>query len=373
MALIKKGLENTSAILEIGTFSRFPSQKTTFTIPFNAMSGDGKCESLSAGWKIRKFNLNDPAEHKQYIMSVPMGVVLSRSRATALITKRDGLSEQEISDLKGFMRRAKYFVDKNDPKQYDRNTNERIGSNADADFWFEDLRESRVAEESIIEETVAINMALIEMKSDESSLRDALYLIGEKPESTDTASELYFQLIVKLIKEQDASKRKTFVEFYVKESSTKEHIEAQKWIKKGLVHEVITVHGNTFMFGTDRLGDNEEQAVKFIMSNESTRRFLINSISNKSGLKEDVSAAKAEFSKVEDESEDVIDEKRGIDFVKSRAKEIGLTTNPGPMFSGCKTLKDAVTKYNSKLKEQNLPNPVFLSEDSVMEAIQAKA
>lgn len=372
MATIRKGVNDTSAILEIGSFNRFPSQKSKYTIPFAARNPNGKTDFLSEGWKIRSFNLKDPTEFKQYIASVPWGVELSRSRATAVITKRDGLSDSEIADLKDFMRRAGYFIDKNDPTQFDMSTGERIGANASAEYWFEDLRESRVSEESLIEETVAINQALINMKSDAATLRDAIYLTGGKPSQEDSESDLYYNLIVSLIKDGDPVKRKAFMAYYVEKSVTKEYIEAKKWLNKGMKHDVISLHGNAYMFGSDRLGETEDQAIKFIVSNDSTRRFLINAISNKSHLSEDVNAAKGEFSKVEPSSEQYADEARGIEYIKNKAKETGLTSNPGPMFKGCKSLKEAVKKYNEVLKASNLPDPTYLSEELVMDEIKAK-
>jgi hypothetical protein len=374
MATVTKGIDNTSAIIEIGTFNKFVSQKTKFTIPLAAKNPNGNTDFIVSGWKIRSFNLNDPTELKKYMSFLPHGAELSRSRSSVMITKKDQLSDTEINQLKLFLNRTGYFIDKNDPSQFDRSTGERVGVNASAEYWFEDLRESRVSEEALIEETVAINTALMNMKSDAATLRDAIYLTGGKPNEDDSESDLYYSLIVSLIKESNPVKRKAFIAYYVDKKVSKEYLEAKKWLNKGLKHDVVSLHGNTYMFGPDRLGENEEQTIKFIIANNTTRRLLINAISNKSNLLEDVNAAKMEFSK-EDESasEDYSEEARAIEYVKNRSKEIGLTGNPGPMFKSCNTLSEAVKKYNTKLKEANLPNPVFLSEDLVLEEIKAKS
>lgn len=368
----RTGIEDTTTVLEIGTFNKLMSVKSSHSIPLLAKKKDGTMDVVMAGWRIMNV---DPTNHdafKKYVMSTPFDIQLSRARSSIKITKRDNLSDEHLNNLKQLMRDSGYFLDKNSTAEYVRATGERLGKHADAEFWFEDMREARVSRQAVIEETMAINAALIAMKADKETLRNALYIIGETPDKDDIESDLYYQLIVSLVDRQDEVKRKQFIQYYVDAKDSSDYIEAKIWFNKALKHDVITTHGGMFMFGSDHLGDNEEQCIKYIMSNADTRRFLIQAISNKTKFDEDVNAARKEFS-VEIKSNDTgkVDHVRAIEYVKDQAKLTGLAQNPGPMFSSCKNLKEAVKKYNEKVDGANIPNAKHLTEEIVLEAISA--
>jgi hypothetical protein len=262
----------------------------------------------------------------------------------------------------------------NDPTQWDSVSDQAIGPNANRPWFYQDMTKARKSKMNSSRDTIDINKALVEMYGDKAKMRDALFLIGSRPLTTDSEEDLEFALYQELIENTNANTRRKFLEMFVHKGLSPAQLDAKKWFEKGRVYGLITNNSGVFISGTDRLGMTEDEAIECIMNRDDIRGFLISSISTKSHMEEDKKAA-AEVIKAANKevSGQEVDEELGITYVKNRAKELALAVNPGPMFNKCKTLADAIKVYNAKLKDANLPNPVFLSEDIVLEEIKAKA
>jgi hypothetical protein len=161
---------------------------------------------------------------------------------------------------------------------------------------------------------------------------------------------------------------------FVHKGMSPQKLEAKKWFEKGRTYGLITNVSGVFISGTDRLGMSEDESIDCIATRDDIRAFLISSISTKSRMQEDIDAAQEVIKKANSGSSESgdVNEDLAMTYVKNLARARHLTTNPGPMFKGCKSLKEAVKKYNEVLKASNLPDPTYLSEELVMDEIKAK-
>jgi len=340
-----------------------------------ASNPDGTVDVLVDGWRVTTVKYDTDEDRKKAATLKPFVLKVTRRSPNVVIKRQDGLSDGQIKQVVSLLERCGAFLNMNDTNQWDPVLDQAVGPNANRPWFYQDMTKARKAKMNSSMETIAINEALVGMYDDIAKMRDALFLIGQRPLTSDSEEDLKFALYQELIEGNNFNSRKKFLEMFVHKGLSPAQLDAKKWFEKGRSYGLITNNSGVFVSGTDRLGMTEDDAIECIMNRDDIRGFLISSISAKSHMEEDKKAAAEVIRKANGEnvSEDVVDEQVGIAYIKNLAKEKALAVNPGPMFNKCKNLADAVKVYNTKLKEANLPNPVFLSEDLVLEEIKAKS
>jgi hypothetical protein len=340
----------------------------------SAGNPDGTVDVLVDGWRVTKVKYDTEEDRKKAIMLKPFVLKVNRRAPNVVIRKNDGVSKEQVAQVIDLLRRSKAFLDMNDPHQWDRNLDQAVGPNANRPWFFEDMTKAREVKMSSAQETIAINEALVGMYGDMSKMRDALFLLGSRPLTTDSEDDLKFALYQELIEGTNTVTRRKFLDMFVHKGMSPQKLEAKKWFEKGRTYGLITNVSGVFISGTDRLGMSEDESIDCIATRDDIRAFLISSISTKSRMQEDIDAAQEVIKKANSGSSDSgdVNEELAMTYVKNLAREKHLTTNPGPMFKGCKSLKEAVKKYNEVLKASNLPDPTYLSEELVMDEIKAK-
>lgn len=374
MASQQSVVKDTNVILRLGYNGALTgTTDNPITETVSCSNDEGGIDMVVPGWRITKVKYDTDEDKKKAAAMVPLVLKVSRRAPNVVIRKEDNVKNDQIDALKEVLSKSKAFLDMNDPQQWDRDEDKAIGPNASRPWFFEDMRKTREKKMGSSMDNLKISEVLVDMATETGKMRDALFIIGERPLTTDSDEDLKFALYNCLVGEdKQEAKRRKFLEYFVHKGLSPKEIDAEKWFEKGKVFGIITNNNGVFISGTDRLGMSVEEAVQTIMHRDEIRSFLISSISAKSKMEEDKAAASELIKKAnKGASSKDVDESIAIDYIKNLSKEKGLATNPGPMFVKCKNLDEVIKKYNSKLKEANLPDPVFLSRELVLEQVSS--
>ena len=340
----------------------------------SAQKPDGSTDVLVDGWRVINVRHDTDEDRKKAIMLKPFILKVTRRSPNVVIKKGGSVTETQVEVVINLLKASADFIDMNDPKQWDRYSDVAIGRTASRPWFFEDMRKTRDVKMGSAEETIAINEALVGMYGNIGKMRDSLFLIGVRPNPTDTEKDLKYALYENLIENNNTIVRRKFLDMFVHKGYSPQQLEAKKWFEKGLSYDLITNNNGVFISGVDRLGLNEDEVISTIIHRDDIRGFLIQSISSKSQLEEDKVAATAVIKSANEAlSGDEIDETLGVNYIKGLAKELGVASNPGPMFSSCRNIEEAVKKFNEKLRAMNIPDPKYISVESVREQISAKS
>ena len=358
--------EDPNVLLRIGKMSPFKSNKTENKTTLEIFD-DGNSKCILSGWRFGERKFDTQEQKKKACQTVPMLIELSRSKPNLVIRKKDNISNEKLDQIIEFLNQMPNMLNRSDPNQFDRFTEEAIGPKASADWFFEDMRAARDFAVSANDDTVEIGAKLHAMKGNDKALRDALFLIGESPEREDSTSDLYFMLSAAVISDPKAETRRKFIKYFVRPDMNPKEKEIQKWINKGVAAGVIEERSGFLVYGSERLGVSDREAVECLNSEDDLYKSLKVSVSNATGIKEDIEEA----NKVVDAANGTADEARAIAYVSELMKKNGLAKRPDLVLKGIDTLEDAVKKYNESAKSEGLTAKDFITAKGVSEEIGA--
>tara|TARA_R110001632_G_scaffold115208_2_gene226665 strand:+ start:5445 stop:6572 length:1128 start_codon:yes stop_codon:yes gene_type:complete len=359
--------EDPNVVFRIGMLRAFTSNKQSNSTTLEMKNPKGGTFTMAEGWRVIERKFDTEKELKASCRVAPMNINVSRSRPNVVIKKGDIPNSTVDKTLEFLEKLTSLMINKNDPKQWDRFTEEAVGTNASAEWFFEDMRISRKQTVSTNESTIEIGVKLHGMKDSESKLRDALFLIGETPTKDDELEDLYFMLSNKVIDDPKSKSRQLFIKYFINPEMSDKELDIQKWMNKGLAFGIVEERSGFFVYGSERLGVSERDVIEFLGYSEDIFKALKVSVSNASGMKEDVKVANEVVEKVSDNA----DVSRAIAHISDKMKSTGLSSSPHMVLRGVDTLEDAVSKYNKKAKEADLPKSDYITKAGVLAEIGA--
>jgi hypothetical protein len=327
-------------------------------------TGPLKEKVLLTGWKVYDKDLStDKGVMSASNMSL-MKITVSKSSPYTVMRKSAGFSDKDADAVMAFLGDHPVFINRSDPRQFDRISGEYVGKKASLLWFVEDMRTFRTQKVSDHDDTIEISFRLREMKNDTKKLRDTLYLIGESP-AGDTAEELYFQLSTLVIDNPKSQARRNFLDFIVNPTLKTAHIELTKLINKATDCGVITTEKNFYTYQGTRLGNNLMEVIQHLEYDSDILKSIKIGLANESGLEEDVEEAHSVAAKVNGTE----DTAKAIAWVSDHMKASGLYKNPAVALNGKNTLEEAIEVFNNKAKAEGLPKEEFLTVEKVMENI----
>lgn len=322
---------------------------------------------LVSGWAIADKDLSTETGMNIAAKLPLMKLEFSKSKPSMVMRKSHGYTDSNVDDIIALFSSTPILLNRSDSKEFDRITQSALGKNASAQYFFEDMRLARKQNIADNEDTIDISVKLREMKGDAKKLRDALFLIGEQPDREVSHEDLYYMLSNQVVNNPKSEARRKFMEYIVTPTLSDKEIEVSRYIKKGIACGVIEDKQGYLIFGSRRLGVSEQEAMIDLVNEDDIYRSLKISISNATGLSEDVAAA----NKVVNVVNGSANESRGIAFVQDLAKKRGLATRPDLQFKSITSLEDAVAKFNELVSKQALPADSRISVQFVNEEIGA--
>jgi hypothetical protein len=360
--------EDPNVILRIGRNRPFTSNKQLFSTTLEKESPSGGTLSMTKGWRVVERKFGNEKEMKEACKVAPLNIEVSRSKPNIVIRKQDGVSEKVLNELVDFLRDIpSLLIDRNNRDQYDPFLDQAVGTNASAEWFFEDMRTARKQKVSVNEDTIQIGAKIHEMKGNATKLRDALFLIGEAPSKEDELEDLYFMLSNKVIDDPKSKSRQLFIKYFINPDMSDKEVDILKWLNKGLSFGVIEQRGGFLVYGSERLGVSEREAIEHLGFSADIFKSIKVAVSNKSGMKEDIEVA----NKVVEAVGSTADISRAIAHVSDMLKSKGLSSRPDLILKKIDNLEDAVAKYNEKVKEADLPKTEFITVDGILAEIGA--
>ncbi len=360
--------QDPDVLFRIGINRNFTANKQIFDTTLEIANPDGGTFTMTKGWRIIERKFDTEKELQAACKVAPLLISVSRSKPNVIIRKGD-VPQKTLQKLIDFLNKVPFMLDRNDREQYDPYLEEAIGPKANAEWYFEDMRTARKQKISTNEDTIEIGAKLHEMKGDVNKLRDALFLIGEAPTKDDTAEDLYFMLSDKVITDPKSKTRRMFIKYFVNPEMTEKEISLLKWVNKGVASSVIEARNGFLVYGSERLGVDEREAVEYLGYSEDVLRSLKVAVSNATGMKEDIKAA----NKVIEAVDGSADTARAISYISDKMKSSGLSSAPHMVLRGVDNVNDAVSKYNAKAKDAGLTKAEYISTDFVLDEIGAEA
>ena len=362
---------NPDILVRIGTMNpaQIGNRSGEHVIPVDISDGKGGCDTLVEGFKVfnRTFVGDKALEHLKTLS--PLKLEISRTKPEITIKKSAGYDSKDADRVLDFFRRHVNFIDLNNPAQYDPFSEMPVQGSpkANASFFIEDMRQTRVAKVSTKKEMMEILRLIDKNETNEKWLRDALFMIGESPVKEDTVEEMYAALADLVIDNPKSEQRRKFVEVYLSGKSDDKVLETEKWFNKAVSMGIVQFREGMFCYNLNKLGSTEKDSVSQLMFDHDVFRSLKVAVSEKSDLPEDKQVMEKEAAKANGSA----DELRAIAWVSDKLKSSGLSGNPARTLNSVSTLGDAVSKYNELAQKAELPKSEFLTEQKVLSAIEA--
>lgn len=361
---------NPDILVRIGTMNpgQIGNRSGEHVIPVDISDGNGGCDTLVEGFRIvnRKFTGEKALDHLKTL--TPMKLEISRTKPEITIKKSAGYDSEDADRVLKFFRSHANFIDLNNADQYDPFSEMPVQGSpkANAAWFIEDMRETRVAKVSTKKEMMEILRLIDKNENNEKWLRDALFMIGESPTREDSPEEMYAALADLVIDNPKSEQRRKFVEVYLSSKPDEKVLETEKWFKKAVSMSIVQFREGMFCYNLNKLGSTEKDSVSQLMFDQDVFRSLKVAVSEKSDLPEDKQAFDKEAAKVNGSAEDL----KAIAWVSDQLKKSGLSQNPVKTLQSSNTLADAIAAYNKKAADASVPKADWLTEAKVLEAIK---
>ena len=323
-----------------------------------------KAKVLLEGWSVYEKDLSSDSGIRSASNLSLMKLSVSKSSPYNVMRRSAGFTDTHADAVMNFLGNHPVFINRSDPEQFDRITNQYTGKKASLLWFVEDMRKFRNQKVNDQDDTIEISFRMREMKGDLKKLRDTLYLIGESP-TGDTAEELYFQLSTLVIDNPKSQARRNFLNFIVSPTMKDSQIELMKLINKATDCGVITVDQNFYTFQGTRIGTNLMEVIQHLEYDTDMLKGVKIGLANESGLQEDVNEAHKVAAKVNGNE----DESKAIAWVSDHMKSTGLHKNPNTVLKKVTSLQGAVDEFNRLAKEVDLDKGEYLTVEKVMENI----
>ena len=363
---IRSVVEDPENIFRFGKFDPLTSN-TPKQIAVSIPMGGLKLKWLTQGWRFVEVDLSNDEGQKKGAKVIPMSISVSTSRPNMVIRRSDGIDDKVIDELIENLKKSPVFINRNDPEQFDPFTETRIGKNATAEWFFEDLRVARRSKKSEILDTVQISAHIDSIKDSDKDLRNALFLIEENPSRLDTTEDLYYMLLNAVISDPKAKARKMFIEYVLNPNLSKKELEILRVVKTAISVGVVEQRDGFYVFSNTRLGANQREYLEHLGYEADLLRSLKVSLADKTGIPDHIQEA----NKVAESSNSATAEDlKAIAWVSDQLKKSGLSQNPVKTLQSSNTLADAVAAYNKKAADASVPKSDWLTEAKVLEAIK---
>ena len=359
-------VEDPENIFRFGKFEALTSntpKKTSVSIPLGGL----KLKWLTQGWRFVEVDLSNDEGQKKGAKVIPMSISVSTSRPNMVIRRSDGIDDKVIDELIENLKKSPVFINRNDPEQFDPFTETRIGKNATAEWFFEDLRVARRSKKSEILDTVQISAHIDSIKDSDKDLRNALFLIEENPSRLDTTEDLYYMLLNAVISDPKAKARKMFIEYVLNPNLSKKELEILRVVKTAISVGVVEHRDGFYVFSNTRLGANQREYLEHLGYEADLLRSLKVSLADKTGIPDHIQEA----NKVAESSNSATDDDlKGVAWISDKLSKSGLSGNATKTLAGKNTIAAAVEAYNKKAAEAQVPKSEWLTEAKVLDAIK---